>query len=117
MKRVRSWLAEADPFRAEGSLSADDARAMRQRILAEYPAQRHVHRPWVPGPMIAMTALAASLLIGIGLGRIMPRETRAVLATPTSGGNRPAVSGETQVRFTTPGGTQIVWVLNAHFEL
>lgn len=120
MKDVRSWLVEIDPLRVEGRLSPVRVEVIRHRVVTEAQARPPAHTEWAPGPILATIALAASLLAGIGLARVIPPAPAQPTNVSGLGDEQPTSSSEqreTQVRFTTPGGTQIVWVLNTHLDL
>ena len=110
----RSRLREADPVAAEPAPSAGEMADMRRAILeaAARPSASRVGR-------YATLALAATLTVAAALGAAAARQFAArgdVAAIPRTA----AVAGaedRTQVQFSTPGGTRIIWTIDPAFRL
>jgi hypothetical protein len=117
MRDVRSWLKEGDPLTIDPALAPDDVRAIRRAVVAEVGARRQVSG-WWPGPVATATMLAAAIIAGINIGRMLPARPIAGAGVRTAADERPPeIERRRQVQFTTPGGTHIVWVFDSDFEL
>jgi hypothetical protein len=113
MTEINRRLREADPVRLEPGLSPDTVAEMRRAVLvAAHAAPR---RSLVESRQLA---LAACLGLGVVTGvvvahRVPPAATGDVAGPVTS----PESDQRTQVQFSTPGGTRIVWTLDPGFQL
>jgi hypothetical protein len=119
MTDLRERLRDADPLAHEGAMSAEHADAIRRVVVAAGRRTRHEATFW-PRPLWVAATVALTLSAGIIAGRRLsvpesnvhpgPTDTRSTIASsPTAGERR-------QVQFATPGGTRIIWVLNAEFN-
>jgi hypothetical protein len=102
-------------------LSAEESRRLKRTVLAA--ASTAVHTRWsLPFALTAgsLTAAAAALVLTTVLaspGPQAPDGTRAgVGQQPTVEGPQ-GESGPRQLHFSTPGGTRIIWVFDADFEV
>jgi hypothetical protein len=100
-------------------MSVEDADAIRRLVLAA--GRRTVHdavfwpRPlWVAATIVL--TLSAGIIAGLRLSapefsafQRPPNTVSTIAASPAAGDRR-------QVQFATPGGTRIIWVLNAEFN-
>jgi hypothetical protein len=107
MNDWRELLREAD---VDESLPADHAQRIRQAVVAAAEAAAPARPAWPIRVAFAGVALVM-LLAGIGDdGRGRGYEPAGSEAMTPSGERR-------QLRFSTPGGTRIIWELNPNFTL
>ena len=112
MKNLTTLLRDADPVSREPELSADTvARLRRTAIAAAHDAPV---RPVLWGRQFAMAAcLTVMVLTGVLVARRVPSAVREV-PDPAAAS---VTDRRTQVRFSTPGGTRIIWTLDPEFQL
>ena len=110
MRALKASLRQGDPLNVQSGLSADDARVMRQVIVAAANESRTVDWAW-PRPFLTAATIGLALAIGVGLGTRMPARDGVVAPVKTETIER------RQIQFETPGGTRIIWVLNPDFSL
>jgi hypothetical protein len=113
MNDISSELRNADPVRVESGLSADDVSAMRRTVLAAVEANSHRTMSW--GRALAI-ATALVLIAGAGVV-IRSGPARVPVATAPSPVEAAASGQRTQLQFSTPGGTRIVWTIDPAFTL
>jgi len=111
MNHLNKLLREADPVSREPGLSAGDVAALRRAMLAAADAAP-VHRGlW--GRQLAMAAcLTVIVLVGLVAAHRVPPAVRDVPTAASSASDQ-----RTQIHFSTPGGTRIVWTLDPGFQL
>ena len=111
MKDLNALLRDADPVSREPGLSPDAVADVRRAMLVaahETPARRVA---W--GRQLAMAAcLTVMVLTGIVVAQRVPTAVRDAPAPQAS-----ASAQRTQVHFSTPGGTRIIWTLDPGFQL
>ena len=119
MSELRTRLLDGDPLAHDAEMSVEDAGAMRRVVVAAVrrPVPDAVFWPrplWVAAT-IALT-LSAGIIAGLRLSapdssafQRLPNTASTIAASPAAGDRR-------QVQFATPGGTRIIWVLNAEFN-
>ena len=120
----RTVLREVDARSEEDRLSPEEAEAMRRVVLATASAIAPEPEgwPWMRPVFVAATVVAM-IAVGIVAGRrfdlsVAPGPTpttQAEVAPGTSAGD--VVVPNRQLQFLTPGGTRIIWVFNAEFDL
>src|SRR2546428_12392643 len=110
MSDIRAWLKEGDPLNVQSGLSADDARVMRQAIVAAVTESSLRGSAW-PRPLVIAAPVGLALAIGVGLGTRLPSRDGSVQPIKTQTIER------RQIQFETPGGTRVIWVLSADFTL
>lgn len=110
MRDLRAWLRQGDPLNAQAGLSADEARVMRQAIVAAVEEAQTVDWAW-PRPFLTAATVGLALAVGVGLGTRMPARDGVVSPVKTETIER------RQIQFETPGGTRIIWVMNSDFNL
>lgn len=112
MNNLEHYLRDADPVRREPGLPPDTVANMRRAVVAT--AHAAPVRPVLWGRQLAMAAcLAVMVLTGVIAARRVPSAIR-------DGADPSTVSAShqrTQVRFSTPGGTRIIWTLDPEFQL
>jgi hypothetical protein len=112
MNDLTRRLREADPVPLEPGLSRDDVANLRRAVLAAAYRAPDRSVPW--RRQLAMAAcLTVMVLAGLVAAHRMPPAVRDVPPPRTS----PASDQRTQIHFSTPGGTRIVWTLDPGFQL
>lgn len=109
----RYCLRAEDPWRGD-ALTDLDVRRMRHVVLAA--AHLEPRRLWMPRLLAA--AMVALVCAGVWAVR-QPAPAREV-ATDRPEGGRPTEARSSVVRqmqFSTPGGTRVIWVFDASFEM
>jgi hypothetical protein len=113
MKDLKTLLRDADPVAREGGLPPDAASRMRGAVVAAAEAAQR--RSTSVSRQLAIAAcLAAVVMTGVLAARRVPDATigrTPFPVTPT------APARPTQVHFSTPGGTRIVWTLDPSFQI
>ena len=111
MSNLNALLRDADPVSREPGLSPDVVADLRRAMLVaahETPVGRVA---W--GRQLAMAAcLTVMVLTGIVVAHRVPAAVRDVPTPPAS-----SSAQRTQVHFSTPGGTRIIWTLDPAFQL
>lgn len=114
MTDIRDRLRDADPLRSDPPLPAEEIAAMRRRVIDAARDARGAQIEWRRTLALA-AAVALTAGAGIDLARRTPRA--ASLPDPIAAVPAPAGSGRTQLHFSTPGGTRIIWTLDPAFHL
>lgn len=112
MNSLRDQLRDADPVPREPGLSPETVASLRRAMIAA--AHAAPDRPVVWGRQLAMAAcLTVIVLTGVIAARRVPTAIR------DGSTSLPAAVAEqrTQVQFSTPGGTRIIWTLDPGFQL
>jgi hypothetical protein len=108
---LKTLLQDADPVSREPGLSPDAVAHLRRAVLAAAHATPVHPVRW--GHQLAMAAcLTVMVLTGIVAAHRVPTAVREVPKPTTS-----ASAQRTQVHFSTPGGTRIIWTLDPGFQL
>jgi hypothetical protein len=104
---LQDVLRRGDPATVDQALTSDERRAIQDR-LARLALERPAHAYGWWRPRLAMGLALVALLVWIQ----WPRERSATTLPPPD--QRAATHDDAvqQVRFITPNGTQIVWLLN-----
>ena len=108
---LKQHLIDGDPVAREPELGAFHADAMRQRMLTEAKQQPATTPFWWLSPVAVAAAVAACLLVAIGIGVRIPNEENARPAAVA------APDARRQMQFATPGGTRIIWTFHETLEL
>jgi hypothetical protein len=119
---MSSWktrLREADTAHAR-DLAPEEARRLRRTIVAE--AERAARpRIWsLPFVLTAGSLAAAAAALVFSTAVAMPPQALEVsdhLASDQADTAPQAGSGRQQLQFATPGGTRIIWVFDAEFDV
>ena len=112
MNDLKNRLRHADPVPREPALPPHAVAVLRRAVLAAVPAEPI--RPVLWGRQLAMAAcLTIMVLTGLVAAHRVPSAVREVPRQAAA----PASSQRTQVHFSTPGGTRIIWTLDPGFEL
>jgi hypothetical protein len=114
MTDLRDRLRDADPVANEPALPPDDVAALRRRVLDAAREPRAHAGGWNRTLAIA-AAVAVMAGVGIDVARRAPRQENA--ATPLASTRADAPVTRTQLHFSTPGGTRVVWTLDPAFHL
>jgi len=113
---LRARLRDADPVAAEPAPSPDEVARMRRTVVAATSPQfASVGRP---RPR-ATLALAAMLTIAAAAGAVSARRFAVFRQTQpdTTFEVSTAAAARTQMHFSTPGGTRIIWTFDPAFQL
>jgi hypothetical protein len=104
MNDIRSRLQREDPVGRESGLAAADLAAIRERMLLADAAPLRSTGP-------ARYAMGVALLVATAgaawFVQLTPPPELAPAPAPT----------RSQLFFTTPGGTRLIWVFNSDFEV
>ena len=112
MNSLRDQLRDADPVPREPGLSPETVASLRRAMIAA--AHATPVPPVVWGRQLAMAAcLAVMVLTGVIAARRVPSAVRDGSAPLTAA----VAEQRTQVQFSTPGGTRIIWTLDPGFQL
>ena len=117
MTDIRDRLRDADPLLSDPALSADDIAAMRRRVLDAVPETPHVVTDWKRTLAIAA---AVTLMAGAGIDtarRASRAEPVREPSSPVPAATAPLETMKTQLQFSTPGGTRIIWTIDPAFHL
>lgn len=114
MKDLKTLLRDGDPIAREGGLEPETVSQMRGAVVAAACAADR--RSTLVSRQLAMAAcLTAMVLTGVMAARRVPdAANRAGAHVPIAPA---ATDRRTQVHFSTPGGTRIVWTLDPGFQL
>jgi hypothetical protein len=115
MDEISRQLRDADPVPREAGLSNEQKAAMRRAILAAVPAARTAAISFWKN--LSMAA-ALTVIVAIGVMSVHRGDTvRAGEQMPPPPASGSSGSGRTQVQFSTPGGTRIIWTLDPNFQM
>jgi hypothetical protein len=120
MTTWRDRLREADGA-LERELSPEESQRVRRSVVAAASAAAR-RRSSLPFALTAGSLVAASVALVLGTALTAPGAP-APAGRRVDGGNELAIEGpqaETgprQLHFSTPGGTRIIWVFDADFEV
>lgn len=111
MNNLNKLLRDADPVSREPGLSAGNVAALRRAMLAAAHAAPVRSVRW--GRQLAMAACLTVIVLGglVTAHRVPPAVRDVPSATSSASDQR------TQIHFSTPGGTRIVWTLDPDFQL
>ena len=114
MTEIHDWLREADPVPDERGMSAEEIAAMRRRVVAAARTPRGAVVEWK-----RTLAIAAAVALMAGAGIDTARRTARQVAVPARDAAPAALAaaGRTQLQFSTPGGTRIIWTIDPAFQL
>ena len=115
MTDIRDRLRDADPLLIDPGLSRDDVASMRRAVMREaaQAPQRETGLHWKK-----MLPLAAAVAVIAGAGIDAARRTSRQAPLPAAAVASPVTAGtKTQVHFSTPGGTRIIWTIDPAFTL
>lgn len=112
MKDIRHLLRDADPLAHEPGLPRDAIAALRRAVIAAADARPVRSIAW--GRQIAMAAcLTVMVVAGLVAAHRVPVVVREAPDPVASAGS----ATPTQIHFSTPGGTRIIWTLDPRFQL
>jgi hypothetical protein len=112
LDELNRQLRAGDPVATDPGLSSAEAAHLRRVMLAAADSQP------ARAPRIAMLALASVFTLAVVFGVAAARKTGTVPAAgPASSTGDIAMSARvTQVHFSTPGGTRIIWTIDPAFR-
>lgn len=114
MNELRDWLKEADPVGNEPPLPDVELQHMRRTVIGAVN-ERHASSGFWRSSW-ATPCVAIVVVIAVGIGRWwsatepVPTATTQTLVVPESAARR-------QVQLIAPGGTRVIWIFNADFEM
>jgi hypothetical protein len=113
MTDLNRRLRDADPVRLEPGLPLDTVAEMRRAVIvAAHSAPR---RSFLESRQLA---LAACLGLAVVTGVVVAHRVPSAPAGDAAGAlTSPEPDQRTQVQFSTPGGTRIVWTIDPGFQL
>ena len=115
MNDLTKQLREADPVPREQGLSDDQCRDLRRQIVAAAPGE--------PIPALSLfrtlpLAIAFSLIVALAVLSVhRPDDGRPGETAPHPPPASLSSGGRTQLQFSTPGGTRIIWTIDPAFHL
>jgi hypothetical protein len=111
MNNLKDLLRDADPVPREPGLSSDALADLRRAMLAAAHAE-----PVRPVFWLRQLTMAACLTVLVLAGLVAAyRVQPAARDVPTPASS--ASAQPTQIHFSTPGGTRIIWTLDPGFQL
>ena len=115
MTDIRDRLRDADPLLADPGLSRDDVARMRRAVLDEAQApQRETGLHW---KKMLPIAAAVALIAGAGIDAARRTSRQAPVSAAAVAAPVAAAATKTQLHFSTPGGTRIIWTIDPAFTL
>ena len=112
---LKRYLAEGDPVAREPELDAFHAQLIRQRVIVEAHTQPSAGPAlWWLRPIAVAGAVAACLLIAIGVGM---RIDNGGPSPSVAVGRRLESQPPRQMQFASPGGTRIIWTFHQEMDL
>ena len=122
MSHWKDRLLEADRA-LTSDLSPEETQRLRRTVVAEAASAARSGRRWsLPFVLAAgsLTAAAAALVLSTITalpGATAPPAGDLVVGGEIAPGAPEAGGGRQQLQFATPGGTRIIWVFDAEFEV
>ena len=121
MSHWKDRLLEADRA-LTSELSAEETQRLRRTVVAEAAsAVRSRHRWSLPFLLTAGSLTAASAALVLSAVTALPGATAPPAGDLAVAGEiaprRRRCGGRQQLQFATPGGTRIIWVFDAEFEV
>jgi hypothetical protein len=114
MTDIRDRLRDADPVAIEPAPSHDDIAAIKRTVLEAVQTPRATPVRWRRTLAIAATV---ALIGGAGIDTLRRTSRSPELPAPEAVPVAAAPVGKTQLHFSTPGGTRIIWTLDPAFQL
>lgn len=110
---LRDRLRAEDPWRGDG-MTELDVRRMRHVVLAA--AHPEPRRLWGTS-LILTAAMVALVCLGVWVVREPVLEPAMTARVPATSGGPVSTAEVRQMQFLTPGGTRVIWVFDASFEM
>ena len=115
MNDITRHLREADPIRREPALTPETVAELRRVVVT---AAQEPPPASVPRIVLRTLAVAATAALIIGAGVVANRRAPSAVVSPRPlPAAAPAATERTQVQFSTPGGTRIVWTIDPAFHI
>jgi len=115
MTDIRDRLREADPLFLDPALSREDVARMRRTVVDAAQGPRDgagLHwRKMLP------IAAAVALIAAGGVDAARRASRRTPISVSQVSSPAPAAATKTQLHFSTPGGTRIIWTIDPAFQL
>jgi hypothetical protein len=109
-----SLLRESDRAHEARAAPADFAR-MRQAAVAE--ARRSGRRAPHGWPRPFVVTAAGLLVVSTGMLTVLRPHSKIASTPPAADAGAGQTSERTQLQFSTPGGTRLIWVFDADFDI
>jgi hypothetical protein len=122
MSHWKARLLEADRA-LTSDLSPEKTQRLRRTIVAEAASAARLRRRWsLPFVLTAGSLTAASAALVLSTVTALPGATASpagdlAVAGEIAPSAPDAGGGRQQLQFATPGGTRIIWVFDAEFEV
>ena len=113
MNDVTRRLREADPVTRERGLAPDAIAELRRVVVTAAQDSSRAPGPW----MMRTFAVAAAVALIVGAGIAARRRPPAAPLDTNARPAAPAATARTQLQFSTPGGTRIVWTIDPSFQI
>jgi hypothetical protein len=114
MNDITRHLREADPARREPGPTPDAIAELRRVVVTAAQDSSRAPVAW----RRRMFAIAAAVALIVGAGMVANRRAPSTVAdTHARPAGAPAAGERTQVQFSTPGGTRIVWTIDPSFHI
>ena len=112
LEQLNRQLRDGDPVAGDPGLSSTDAARVRRGMLAAADSRE------VRVPRAGTLALAGVFTLAVMFGVAAARKTGSMPAAGggSSSGDIAAPARVTQVHFSTPGGTRIIWTIDPAFH-
>ena len=120
MSHWKNRLLEADRA-LTSEPSAEETLRLRRRVVAEAASAVRSRRRWsLPFLLAAGSLTAASAALVLSAVTVLPGASPpagAQAIAVENGQETPRAGSRQQLQFATPGGTRIIWVFDAEFEV
>ena len=120
MSHWKNRLLEADRA-LTSEPSAEETLRLRRRVVAEAASAVRSRRRWsLPFLLTAGSLTAASAALVLSAVTVLPDASPpagAQAIAVENGQETPRAGSRQQLQFATPGGTRIIWVFDAEFEV
>ena len=115
MKTLTDRLRDADPVAREPRLDPDIVAALRRTVVAAAREAEPADGYWF-GRQLALASALLALTVG---GLLSAHRVTADRQRHAGAGLAPRAASEqpTQLHFSTPGGTRVVWTIDPGFQL
>ena len=120
MSHWKNRLLEADRA-LTSEPSAEETLRLRRRVVAEAASAVRSRRRWsLPFLLAAGSLTGASAALVLSAVTALPGASAPAAGAQAIGvenGSETPAAGRQQLQFATPGGTRIIWVFDAEFEV
>lgn len=113
MNDITRHLREADPLAREPGPTPDAIAELRRIAVSAAQDSSRAPVPWMKRSLV----VAAAVALIVGAGMLANRRTPATVVDTRALPAATTATERTQVQFSTPGGTRIVWTIDPSFHL